>query len=148
MTGGEPFDKLRVSGAYNSQYNPRRPSVAKARFIEVEVEEGNNCDYSLHRVFSVVDDPQEVVRVEAPGIRGELAMVEVVGWSENGPCPAYAAIVEDSGEGHALLIFGGDDGIRTRPVGSDSEWSLDDPTQTGEPCLLLDKTTPYTPATQ
>lgn len=117
--------------------------MAKARFIEVEVAEGGNCDYSLHRLFSVVDDPKEVVRVEAPGIRGELAMVEVIGWSEDGPCPAYAAIVEDSGEGHALLIFGGDDGIRTRPLDSDAPWSLNDDTQTGEPCLLLDKTTPY-----
>ena len=117
--------------------------MATARFIEVEVEAGGNCDYSLHRVFSVVEEPKEIARVEAPGLRGELAMVEVTGWSEDGPCPAYAAIVEDSGEGHALLIFGGDDGIRTRPLDSDSPWSLDDPAQTGEPCLLLDKTTPY-----
>ena len=121
--------------------------MTTARFIEVEVEAGNNCDFSLHRIFSLVQKPREVVRVEAPGIRGELAMVEVTGWSEDGPCPAYVAMVEDSGEGHALLIFGGDDGIRTRPLDSDAPWSLEDPTQTGEPCLLLDKTTPYTPAT-
>ncbi len=118
-----------------------------AKYIDVEVEAGTNCDYSLHRVFSLVDEPQPVWRIEAPGLRGELSMVEVTGWSAEGPCPAYAAIVEDSGEGHALLIYGGDDGIRTRPLDSDSPWDLDDPSQTGEPCLLLDKSTPYELAT-
>ncbi len=117
-----------------------------ARFIEVEVEAGGNCDYSLHRVFSVVDEPRRVMHVEAPGRRDEVSMVEVTGWSADGPCPAYAAIVEDSGEGHALLIYGGDDGIRTRPLGSETPWSLTDPAQTGEPCLLLDKSTPFVPA--
>ncbi len=120
--------------------------MAKARFIEVEVEAGGNCDYSLHRVFSVVEEPREITRVEAPGPRDAVSMVDVIGWNEDGPCPAYAAIVEDSGEGHALLIFGGSDGIRTRPPGSDADWSLDDAEQTGEPCLLLDKTAPYVAA--
>ncbi len=117
------------------------------RFIEVEVEAGNNCDYSLHRVFSVVNEPQEIVHVEAPGVRDDVSMVEVTGWSEDGPCPAYAAIVEDSGEGHALLIFGGNDGIRTRPLNATGAWSLHDPSQTGEPCLLLDKTTLFVTGT-
>ena len=116
-------------------------------FIDVEVEAGNNCDYSLHRVFSVVSDPREVAQVEAPGVRGSVGLFDVTGWtSEGAPCPAYAAVVEDSGEGHALLVYGGDDGIRLRPAGSAEPWSLDSPEQSGEPCLLLDKTTPFVPA--
>ena len=114
-------------------------------FIDVEVEAGNNCDYSLHRVFSVVGDPREITQVEAPGTRGEVGLFDVTGWSSEGPCPAYAAIAEDSGEGHALLIYGGDDGVRLRPVSSTEPWSLEDPDQSGEPCLLLDKTTVFLP---
>ncbi len=114
-------------------------------FIEVEVEAGNNCDYSLHRVFSVVSGPRRITQVETAGVRGEVGFFEVTGWSAVGPCAAYAAVVEDSGEGHALLIYGGDDGIRLRPVDAVEPWGLQIPDQSGEPCLLLDKTTPYVP---
>ena len=112
--------------------------MTRARFIEVEVEAGNNCDFSLHRIFSVVEEPKEVVRVEAPGIRGELAMVEVIGWGEDGPCPAYAVRIEESGAGEALLVYGGDWGLRFMPLTLEEEWSLDSPNQWGENFLSLD----------
>ena len=49
-----------------------------------------------------------------------------------------AAKVSDSGDGVVVLVYGGDEGLRLRPSGSSSEWSLDDAEQWGEPCLLLD----------
>ena len=48
----------------------------------------------------------------------------------NGP------LVEDSGEGIVMLIYGGDEGIRLKPV---DEKEASSPRQWGEPCLLLDK---------
>ena len=62
---------------------------------------------------------------------------EVTGWSEAGQCPAYAALSEDSGDGTVLLIYGGDDGIRLRPVDSQGEWDPATVEQWGEPCLML-----------
>ena len=59
-----------------------------------------------------------------------------------GPCPAMAALSEDSGDGVILLVYGGDDGIRLRPSGSDAEWDVSDGDQWGEPCLMLDRETP------
>ena len=38
-------------------------------FIEVDAQEGANCQYSVNRVFSAVAQPVPVVRVEAPGPR-------------------------------------------------------------------------------
>ena len=55
------------------------------------------------------------------------------------PCPAYSVLVEDSGEGIVMLIYGGDEGIRLKPVDEKEAWLLSSPRQWGEPCLLLDK---------
>ena len=107
-------------------------------FVEVDVEAGSNCDYSLTRVFSAIGEPVPVIRAEVPDRRGVVGIHEITGWSVSGPCQAYAIEVEDSGEGRALLLYGGDDGIRLKPVETSEEWSLDSNEQWGEPCLLLD----------
>ena len=107
-------------------------------FIEVEVQEGANCSFALSRMYSALGEPEPIVWVLAPGPRGDTAAYEVTGWSAEGPCQAYAALVEDSGEGMALLVYGGDEGIRLRPGGSLEPWSIENREQWGEPCLLLD----------
>ncbi|MBI4307944.1 MAG: hypothetical protein HY684_03980 [Chloroflexi bacterium] len=109
--------------------------------IEVDVEAGDNAPYSLHRMFSVLSQPVRVRQVHMYGPGDQLRPYAVTGWSEDGPSPAYAVLVEDSGEGRALLIYGGSEGIRLRPAESSGPWSLNDADQTGEPCLLLDRTT-------
>lgn len=116
--------------------------------IGIDVEAGENCDYSLQRVYSAANESVAITQIEAPGPRGEETLYDVVGWSAEGPVTAYAATVEDSGEGRALLIYGGSDGIRLRPADSSEPWSLDDPGQIGEPCLLLDLSSTFVPVEQ
>ena len=111
--------------------------------IEVEVEARENCDYSLTRVYTAAGARVPVRGVEAPGPRGDVAQFDVIGWSSDGPCQAYAVPVDDSGEGRALLIYGGDDGVRLRLTTSTAPWSIADAGQWGEPCLLLDKDAQY-----
>ena len=41
-----------------------------------------------------------------------------------------------------MLVYGGDDGIRLKPAGSEEDWSLTNSNQWGEPCLMLGKDTP------
>ena len=53
------------------------------------------------------------------------------------PCEASAVLVGDSGLGQALLIHGGDEGIRLRPASSNSPLVLGTDDQIGEPYLLL-----------
>ena len=110
----------------------------EAMFVEVDVEASSNCDYSLTRIFSAIGERVPVIRAEVPDRRGVVDLHEITGWSTSGPCQAYAIEVEDSGEGRALLLYGGDDGIRLKPVDVSEEWSLDSTEQWGEPCLLLD----------
>ena len=54
-------------------------------FIEVEVEAGDNCDFSFTRIYSSIEDPQVVAQVAAPGPRGEIGRFDVTGWSTQGP---------------------------------------------------------------
>ncbi|MEE8517935.1 MAG: hypothetical protein V3S98_02285, partial [Dehalococcoidia bacterium] len=76
--------------------------------------------------------------VEALRRDGSEGPCAVTGWSADGPCPAYAAKVWDSGDGVALLVYGGDEGIRLKHADSDADWDVANPDQWGEPCLLLD----------
>jgi len=45
--------------------------------------------------------------------------------------------VEDSGSGGAVLVYGGDGGVRLAPGGNYVAWSLDDAEQFGETHLVI-----------
>ena len=109
--------------------------------IEVEVTAGENSPLDLHRMFDLLEEPRPVSRVMAPNFVGEDVWCDVTGWTEDGPCPAMAALSEDSGEGVVLLVYGGSEGVRLRPAGSPTEWDLSDAGQWGEACLMLGKDT-------
>ena len=110
-------------------------------YIEVEVDAGDNSDMSLLRMFDAREEPRDVTWVVALRRDGSEGPCAVTGWSSHGPCTAYAAPVWDSGDGVALLVYGGDEGIRLKPADSDVAWDVADPTQWGEPCLLLELAT-------
>ncbi len=110
--------------------------------LEVEVVSGANSPLDLHRMFDLLTDPIEVVRVYATSPMGEDLWCRVTGWSSQGPCPARSALAEDSGEGVVLLVYGGDEGLRLQPAGSGEEWDLANAAQWGEACLMLAEGTP------
>lgn len=70
-------------------------------------------------------------------VRYEGNIYDVVGWSPEGPCEAYGVLVEDSGAGSAVLVYGGEHGIRLRKAGSPEGWDVNNSGQTGEPFLKL-----------
>ena len=108
-------------------------------FLQVEVIESENCPLALTRMFEATDVVYQVTSVRTWDLNDVERMCDVTGWStKTGPCPAYTALVEDSGEGIARLIYGGDEGIRLKPSDVQEEWSLSSPHQWGEACLLLD----------
>ena len=104
--------------------------------IEVEVTAGENSPLDLHRMFDLLEDPRPVSCVMAPNPFGEDVWCDVTG-----PCPAMAALAEDSGEGVVLLVYGGSEGVRLRPAGAPGEWDVNDAAQWGEACLMLSKDT-------
>ena len=110
--------------------------------VEVEVVGGENSPLDLHRMFDLLTEPIEVMRVFATNPMGEDLWCHVTGWSSKGPCTALAAYEEDSGEGVVLLVYGGDEGLRLQPAGPLQVWDLANRTQWGEACLMLAEGTP------
>ena len=106
--------------------------------IFVDVEAGDNCPYSLQLLFSGLDDPRPVRQVRLYQGPGAGALYDVTGWTAEGTtCPALGAAVEDSGQGRAYLIYGGEGGVRLRPFGSSTPWDPAASDQRGESHLLL-----------
>ena len=110
-------------------------------FIEVEVFAGPNCSWEMTRVFQSQRGPRPVAQVVTQLPDGSEGLCDVVGWSEQGQVPAHAAYVDDSGDGQALLIFGGDQGIRLKAAEALHPFDVENTSQWGEPCLLLDVNT-------
>lgn len=105
-----------------------------------EVEDNPNWAGSVSMRFKELGPARAVkqLRVSDRTPQGELCWV--IGWSDDpaGPeCPAYAQPVEESGQGRAFLIYGGNWGIRLKPAGIDEPWDLSSPNQWGEAFLLI-----------
>lgn len=108
------------------------------RSIFIDVSAGENCPYSLQLVFSQLEAPRPVRQVRLYHRVAGGALYDVTGWTaEEAPCPALCAVVEDSGQGRAFLVYGGEGGLRLRPAGSGAPWELSASDQWGESHLLL-----------
>jgi hypothetical protein len=109
-------------------------------YTYVAVEANENCPMSANQVYKNLEDPFPVSKVRI--YEGEPAgrLYAVVGWTSQlpeGAIQAYAVRVEDSSEGAAYLVYGGDWGLRLRPSDSTAAWSLEDADQFGETHLVL-----------
>jgi hypothetical protein len=73
----------------------------------------------------------------------------VTGWSENGPVSAQYTPIEESGDGPARLVTGGDCGLRlvrlVGPQGPAPAWNLADAQQWGEGFLICTPETEVVP---
>ena len=107
--------------------------------IFIDVEEGENCPYSLQLVFSGLDEPRTVRQVRLYHESADGLLYDVVAWDndDSEASEAFGVPVEDSGEGRAYLIYGGNGGIRLRPASGDSRWDLSAPDQWGRSHMLL-----------
>jgi hypothetical protein len=102
------------------------------------VEENPNCAPE-ERMFRESGSRRLVERLELEKPDGKTTLCDVRGVEDGGAFgPAYAVQVEDSGAGTAWLIYGGNWGLRFRETGQKDEWSLKNPSQWGEPFLVLD----------
>ena len=109
--------------------------------LEIDVTGGDNSPMDLNPVFDLLSKPAPVRRVFTSDLLGQDRWCEVTGWGSSGPCPALAALAEDSGDGVILLLYGGDAGIRLKPADSPEGWDLNSGNQWGEPCLMLGQDT-------
>jgi hypothetical protein len=104
----------------------------------IEIPPNSNCVPVDARIFHDLEPPSHVSQVRLEHEAGQARWYDVTGWTVAGaPCPALVQKVDDSGEGVAFLIYGGDAGLRLKPAGYHALWRLDDPEQWGEPFLLV-----------
>ena len=109
-------------------------------YTYVEVEASDNCPMSANQVYRNLDLPFRVAAVRIYEGEADGRLCAVTGWSSRGDGSAtdvYAVRVEDSSEGSAYVVYGGDWGIRLRPPKADGEWSVDNREQWGETHLVL-----------
>lgn len=105
-----------------------------------EIEENPNCRPSDMMRYRETGPPQKVTQVRLYHEAPEGKLYQVTGWTDRPDAPttpAQVRPVEDSGSGVAYLLQGGSCGLRFKPAESAAPWSLSDPSQWGEPFLLL-----------
>jgi hypothetical protein len=101
-----------------------------ARTIEIFVEADDEIPEDCVRRFQAVEAPRAVHRIRYEPDDGPEATWRVFGKQRDGSSiPAFAAGVDDSGEGTSTLIYGGDAGLRLE--------SEDGTRKIAEPFLLL-----------
>ena len=108
--------------------------------IFLEVEESDNCEYMPLQVYEAHSDPVPISRVRLEDPDRPTGVYQVSGWcSDRGgePCQAKYAPVSDSGQAVVHLVYGGDWGIRLKPLDSADAWDIESPSQWGEPYLML-----------
>ena len=106
----------------------------------LEVSANANVPDEILLRFKEMGPARRVVRVRAPlrGL-GEETVCDLTGWDAGAqaPVPAWARLIEDSGDGIATIVYGGNGGIRLRPVSIVEPWSLESSNQWGEAYLTI-----------
>lgn len=108
--------------------------------IVEEIEENPNCRGSDMMRYREIGPARKVVQLRLYHEAPEGKLYDVTGWSDQAGSPAVPATirpVEDSGSGIAYLLQGGNCGLRFKPADPAAPWNLSDPSQWGEPYLLL-----------
>lgn len=105
----------------------------------LEVEENPNCESTGFKRFKELGPVRRVRQICMYDRKDEGEWCHITGWtstSADSICPAYAVPVEDSGAGMAYLIYGGNWGLRFKPLEIEEKWDLNSPHQWGEPYLI------------
>ncbi len=106
--------------------------------IAIEIPDNANCEPVDLRVFHDLERALPARRVRLERGPGGAAWYDVTGWMAEGrPCAAWVQKVDDSGDGTAFLLHGGDAGLRLQPAGRSAAWRLEDPAQWGAPFLIV-----------
>jgi hypothetical protein len=109
-------------------------------YTHVEVEANDNTPMMAQQVYKNTGVPFPVSQVRIYEGEPEGQLCAITGWAstEGGsPTTAYAVQIDDSSEGSAYLVYGGDYGVRLKPADSDEAWDITSMDQWGETHLVL-----------
>lgn len=114
--------------------------VSFSDYTHIDVESNENTPMMAQQVYRNIGIPFPISHVVIYEGEPEGRRCAITGWTsrDDGPAvQAYAVQIEDSSEGRAFLVYGGDWGVRLKPAESDAPWSVDDPEQWGETHLVI-----------
>ena len=104
--------------------------------IVIDIPPNPNCE-ATERVFHDVEAARAITGIRLEREASRVAWYDVTGWTVAGAaCPALAQKIDDSGEGVAFLIYGGDAGLRFRSSDAHEPWDLSNLHQWGEPFII------------
>jgi hypothetical protein len=111
----------------------------------IDIPANDNLDEPAMATFKETG-PARAVRAVRLWREGGWQWCAVTGWGEQGPVPALLTPIEESGDGPARLVTGGDHGLRLAPLADLAApapatvptvaWDLARREQWGEPFLL------------
>ncbi len=105
-----------------------------------EVDENPNHPGSVSMRFKELGPARPIKQLRVSDRMSDGELCWVTGWCDDAKQPrstAYVQPVEESGLGLAYLIYGGNWGIRFKPVTLNEDWDLASPHQWGEAFLLI-----------
>ena len=114
--------------------------IRPSGYTHVDVESNDNSPMMAQQVYKNLGLPFRVTQVRIYEGEPEGRLHDITGWSSadgGSPVDALAVRIEDSSEGAAFLVYGGDWGVRLRPAGSGQPWSLDAAEQFGETHFVM-----------
>ena len=105
----------------------------------IDIEANDNLEEDAMATFAVIGDAGQLTRIRLWRCDAWV-WCAITGWSEAGPVTARIMPIEESGDGPALLVTGGDWGLRLAALPDEAapmpRWDLDDTTQWAEPFLI------------
>ena len=106
----------------------------------LEVKQCLNWKGNISQMYHVISEFKPITFIECEK-DGKEVLASIIGWDaeKETPCPAYACRIEESGDGVALLIFGGNGGIRMKAADDTSEWDVNNLEQWSESHLIYPK---------
>ena len=132
--------RLNTTSNFNTEsYNVKSGAMGLDQLM-IDIEDNENSGYFPIQIFETQSELRTAAMITIPTLPGKDGPFDVVGWcSDDGGtlCEVTSVVVGDSGSGQALMIYGGDHGVRMRSANSTSDWSLESDEQIGEPYLLL-----------
>ena len=109
-------------------------------YTHVEVEANDNTPMMAQQVYKNTGVPFPVSHVRIYEGEPDGQLCAITGWaSKDGgsPTTSYAVQIDDSSEGSAFLVYGGDYGVRLKAADSDEGWDIASSDQWGETHLVL-----------
>lgn len=105
----------------------------------IDIEPNDNLEEAVMATFNEKGQKQQLSRI-CLWRQQEWQWCAIAGWHDDEPCSAHIQQIEESGDGDAMLVTGGNQGLRLAridgPEAAIPQWDLDDDKQWAEGFLL------------